>query len=105
MSIFEPINHPYVGTWRVFIPQGFSPVDTKSPFWWEKAQEPAGAIILEPGQLVRVESAWTRPYLPGGGADLLYVYSPKSGESTHVVAADLIRDPSRVKSGNLGFWE
>jgi hypothetical protein len=83
--IFTPIpDHPLVGQLRVYLPLGSSPY---------KTPERDGNTILLSGERVRVESAWTRDYLPDSEPDLFFVESTETGETTHVIADDLLLMP------------
>jgi len=81
--MFEPAAHPYTGTVRAYIPQGYS------PYALDPYRHADNALILPAGDLVSVISAWSRPYLPNGGEILLHVMSHTTGIRTHVTAGDL----------------
>lgn len=80
--MFAPTEHPYVGTTRAYLPQGFSPYAPPSDYR-------DSSMVIYSGDTVDVLSAWCRPYLPDDAPTLLYVRSHRTGKCSHVVAADL----------------
>jgi hypothetical protein len=83
MGLFQPAQHPYIGTLRMFMPQGRSPYEVAG------ADDSDGVLILRNGDVVDVVSAWTRPYLPPTTPTLLYVRSLNTGRATHVIESEL----------------
>lgn len=66
-----------VGTQRLFMPQGYSPYQISGISRGEN-------WVLCNGDMVTVESAWTRDYLPPTDPNLYYVRSHRTGLATHV---------------------
>jgi len=91
MSLFTETTHPFVGTTRIFVPQGMSPIE---PDYTPLSGRESGEMILWVGDAVTVLSAWNRDYLPSqpgtpGNPTLLYVRSHTTGLCTHVVADEV----------------
>lgn len=81
--MFEQIAHEYVGTERFYKDASFAPV----------AAGPE--VILAPGDIVTVESAWMRFWLPDSDV-LFYVRSWRTNEASHVIASDIWRELSHA---------
>lgn len=74
--MFTPATHPRVGEILTYLPHG------SSPYAYDGNLHPSA--VLMSGEAVRVLSAWSRDYLPNGGAPLLYVECLRRGTRTHV---------------------
>lgn len=84
---FRQIDSPLVGQIRAYMPKGFSPY---APL--HGTPIPDSSIILN-GDIVTIESAWTRDYLPATAPTVYYVLSHTTGKRTHVTETELIKVP------------
>lgn len=78
--MFRQIEHPLIGETKTYLPADSKPCILPL----------SGRVVTFPGDIVTVDSAWTRDYLKAGAPDLLYVTSLTTGYSTHVTASDLV---------------
>lgn len=84
---FRQIESSLVGQIRVYMPRGFSPYEPAN------REEIDNWDIILTGDIVTIESAWTRDYLPTTAPTVYYVLSHTTGKRTHVTESDLIKVP------------
>lgn len=84
---FRQIDSPLVGQTRAYMPRGYSPYAPAQGTIYPES------YVLLTGDIVTIESAWIRDYLPTDAPTVYYVLSHTTGKRTHVTETELIKVP------------